>query len=86
MSEYIGQHITEETWPEARGIFDAFRADYRTTPDRYAGRVTGYNVWVEAVEAEDLHAEPWWEELTQASRDGRLVWRVEGQDYDEGGL
>jgi hypothetical protein len=48
--------------------------------------VKGYNVWVEMVEAEYLHAEPWWEELTQASRDGRVVWRVEGQGYDDGGL
>ncbi len=85
MSKYIGR-ITEETWPEARAILDAFRVDYRTTPDHYAGQVKGYNVWVEAVGAEDLAAEPWWEELTQASRDGRVVWRVEGQGYDDGGL
>jgi hypothetical protein len=82
VSEYIG-HITEETWPEARAILDAFRVDYRTTPDRYGGRVKGYNVWVEA---ENLHAEPWWEELTHASRDGRVVWRVEGQGYGDGEL
>ena len=81
MSEYIG-HITEETWPEARAILDAFRVDYRTTPERYRGRVPGYNVWVEA---EELYAEPWWMELIQASRDGRVVWRVEGHGYDDGG-
>ena len=82
MHRYIG-HITEETWPEARSILDAFRVDYRTTPDRYAGHVEGYNVWVEA---EDPHTEPWWEELVQANWDSRVVWRVEGQDYGDGGL
>jgi hypothetical protein len=45
--------------------------------------VKGYNVWVEA---EDFHTEPWWEELVQAGWDGRVIWRIEGQGYGDGGL
>lgn len=45
MDRYIG-HITEETWPEARAILDAFRVGHRTEVNRYAGHMKGYNVWV----------------------------------------
>lgn len=76
---YIG-HITEETWPEARGILDAFRVDYRTKPDRYAGHMEGFNVWIEV---ETLAGEPWWEELVEAKRAGCIVWQVAGQGYGQ---
>lgn len=60
-------HITEETWPEARAVLDAFRVGHRAETDRYAGHMKGYNVWIKT---EDLTGEPWWEELVEANREG----------------
>ncbi|CAN5905180.1 hypothetical protein BH23ACT11_BH23ACT11_04130 [soil metagenome] len=79
MDRYIG-HITEETWPEARAILDAFRVGHRTEANRYAGHMKGYNVWVET---EGLTGEPWWEELVEANRNGRIEWQIVGQGYGE---
>ena len=75
MSEYIG-HITGETWSEARAILDAFRIGYRISPHRHAGHMEGYDVWAEV---DSFAGEPWWEELVEAGRDHRIVWRPTGE-------
>lgn len=79
MSRYIG-HINEATWSEARAILDAFRVGYRTSPNRHAGHMAGYDVWVEV---ESLAGEPWWEELVEARRDRRIVWQPAGEGYEQ---
>lgn len=76
---YIG-HITEETWPEVRGILDAFRVGSKTEPHRYAGHMEGYSVWVEV---ESIAGEPWWEELVEARRGHRIVWQPAGEGYGQ---
>ncbi|MGI9048475.1 MAG: hypothetical protein ACR2GU_03710 [Rubrobacteraceae bacterium] len=79
MRKYIG-HINEATWPEARAILDAFRVGYRTSPNRHAKHMEGYDVWVEV---ESFAGEPWWEELVEAKRDHRIVWQPASEDCQQ---